>query len=551
MIDTSLDGVFGDQLLDLTSALPASKRVSWAVNSGNSYNFSRTFYSYTVSNAIKTQITNDDHVYFIATIGRGEASVVDNPTARGFITLNVRNITLNETYSSVKKEIPLHFSDTKTASFDLVQSTIRNWIANDSTDALAIDLGIEVVGTTERESGNFVFATAQIRGHGKYEDELDEFVDGKVKPLVDSEQAARETADRTLQRNIDAEKTARETADTTLQDNIDTEESERESADTALQEAIDNIPEPPVAYGAEFPATAENGQEFYITKKHTDPAQLTAVKVINSNNADPRQRVGFIKGGNQFNDLDNFFSADKGSIDETLDGDLLFYWQTNTGYTQFSRRETEFKKVKTITLVETDGTMHSADFSGATVHEFFDKRNKYQTLNTSAFAGLGAGTYGLIVEFTDDTFLFHGRHFEVGSYRYNGTSWVKVNDEDDIKEDIRETYFGHGFGRAGTPNLPQDTSIAVEGHHIFGIDFANGWGGLITSNYEGWEDSGTHARWHSMALDESNEIMDTADISNLVFDAGSGSHDRIARFAAFRRRTNTTAESMVWCRGGW
>ena len=55
---------------------------------------------------------------------------------------------------------------------------------------------------------------------------------------VQTEQAAREAGDATLQARINAEETARKSADTALQTSIDTEKSAREAGDAALQTRI-------------------------------------------------------------------------------------------------------------------------------------------------------------------------------------------------------------------------------------------------------------------------------------------------------------------------
>ena len=58
---------------------------------------------------------------------------------------------------------------------------------------------------------------------------------------IAAEEAARSTADTSLQSNIDAEAATRSSADTTLQSNIDAEASARSTADTSLSNRIDAI----------------------------------------------------------------------------------------------------------------------------------------------------------------------------------------------------------------------------------------------------------------------------------------------------------------------
>jgi hypothetical protein len=58
---------------------------------------------------------------------------------------------------------------------------------------------------------------------------------------IDTEAAARASADSTLQTNINSEASTRGSADTTLQNNINSEASTRASADTTLQGEIDGL----------------------------------------------------------------------------------------------------------------------------------------------------------------------------------------------------------------------------------------------------------------------------------------------------------------------
>jgi hypothetical protein len=76
---------------------------------------------------------------------------------------------------------------------------------------------------------------------------------------LNTEIAAREAADTTLQSNIDAEESARESADTTLQNNIDSEASARQSADDALDARVDALE-----------AVSEGREKFTVSQTDLD-----------------------------------------------------------------------------------------------------------------------------------------------------------------------------------------------------------------------------------------------------------------------------------------
>lgn len=124
-----------------------------------------------------------------------------------------------------------------------LQSQINDILSN--VDPAALDSLSEIVAAFTAADSDLSDAITSVLGTHTSE--------------LNTEVAAREAADATLQGNIDSEESAREAADATLQSNIDSEAASREAADDALDARLDYLE-----------ARAEGRSKFTITQTNLD-----------------------------------------------------------------------------------------------------------------------------------------------------------------------------------------------------------------------------------------------------------------------------------------